>query len=126
MTTQELSPSDLAEIERLEEAMWQQTTRYDPDFQESRFSQDFFEFGRSGRVYSRHQIIVKQGHPIHAKLPLPELQMRLLDTNTVQVTYNSAVIHDGMTEYARRSSIWSRNSTGWIMRFHQGTPYVPA
>ena len=73
MMSHELSLSDRAEIERLEEAMWQQVTRYDPDFQESRFSQDFFEFGRSGRVYLRNQIIAKQGNPIQAKFPMPQL-----------------------------------------------------
>jgi len=28
-------------------------------------------------------------------------------------------------EHARRSSIWSRTGDGWVMRFHQGTLYVP-
>lgn len=125
MAAQELSPTDRAEITRLEEAMWCQETRYDKAFQEARFAQDFFEHGRSGRVYSRDQIILTQSKPIQAKLPLPDLQIRSLDADTVQLTYNSEVTHDGITEYARRSSIWSRTPAGWVMRFHQGTPFFP-
>jgi hypothetical protein len=39
------------------------------------------------------------------------------------VTYNSHVEHDGVVAHARRSSIWTRTAEGWVMRFHQGTPY---
>lgn len=28
-------------------------------------------------------------------------------------------------QYSRQSSIWSRTESGWVMRFHQGTPYQP-
>jgi hypothetical protein len=62
---------------------------------------------------------------IKAKLPLPDLQIRTLDENNVQVIYNSEVLYDGVVEYGRRSSIWSRDGNTWVMRFHQGTPYDP-
>lgn len=48
--------------------MWAAATRYDPDFQETRFAQDFLEFGRSGQVYTRAQIILPEGAPIDATL----------------------------------------------------------
>jgi hypothetical protein len=121
-----LNPEDQLELVRLEEAMWQEATRFDLAFQEARFAEDFVEFGRSGRIYSREQIIRTNSHRIEAKLPLPDLQMVELDENCVLVTYNSAATYDDIIEYARRSSIWSRTSTGWKMRFHQGTPYTPA
>jgi hypothetical protein len=47
----QLSEEDKLEITRLEEAMWREETRFDLNFQRTRFAQDFFEFGRSGRVY---------------------------------------------------------------------------
>jgi len=106
--------------------MWREATRYDLAFQERRFAQDFIEFGRSGRVYSRKQAICTDSQRIQALLPLPNLSIRLLDTNTAQVTYDSHVTHDGTVEYAHRSSIWSRIDGIWVMRFHQGTPYVPS
>jgi hypothetical protein len=120
-----LSEEDRAILTRLEEDMWREITRFDQTFQEQRFAADFFEFGRSGRAYTRDQIIRLDSQPIHAVLPLPNLAIRLLDKNTAQVTYNSQVEYDGITEYGRRSSIWSRTANGWVMRFHQGTPCQP-
>jgi hypothetical protein len=118
-----LSPEDKTELTRLEEAMWRPETRFDLAFQETRFAEDFIEFGRSGRVYSRAETILTDKKPIDATLPLQGLAFRQLDKHTVLLTYNSEAVYDGVREQARRSSIWSRTPSGWIMRFHQGTPY---
>jgi hypothetical protein len=120
-----LTSEDRAALIELEESMWRAETRFDLAFQEQRFAHDFVEFGRSGRTYTRQQIIRTDSSPIQARLPLPNLQVRVLDVNTVQLTYDSEVIYNSVTEYAVRSSIWSRAEGGWIMRFHQGTPYEP-
>lgn len=120
-----VSEEDRAMLTQLEENMWREVTRFDIRFQETFFAPDFLEFGRSGRVYTRDQVIRNVAQPIQAVLPLPDLAIRLLDENTAQLTYNSAVTYDGVVEHARRSSIWSRTKDGWVMRFHQGTPYVP-
>jgi hypothetical protein len=120
-----LSEEDHVILTRLEEDMWREVTRFDRTFQEQRFADDFFEFGRSGQAYTRNQIIQLDSQPIHAVIPLPNLAIRLIDRNTAQVTYNSQVEYDSVVEYARRSSIWSRTESGWVMRFHQGTPYQP-
>ena len=63
--------------------------------------------------------------PLDAVLPLPDFKVRLLNADTAQVTYNSAVTSNGVVDYGRRSSIWSRTERGWVLRFHQGTPYLP-
>lgn len=125
MRTLQVTEQDRLEITRLEEAMWRGETRFDRMFLETRFAPDFFEFGRSGRLYSRKEIILREAGEIQAKLPLENLSIRLLDDNTAHVTYNSHVEYNGVVEHARRSSIWSRGEEGWVMRFHQGTPYVP-
>lgn len=88
-----------------------------------RFAADFVEFGRSGRTYTRSQIIRTDSSPIDARLS--NLQMRRIDDNTVLVTYDSAAVYNGKTEHARRSSIWTKSDAGWVMRFHQGTPFNP-
>ena len=115
----------IAELICLEEAMWQAATRFDLAFQQVHFAPDFVEFGRSGRVYNREQIMHAGSEPIVATLPLPDLVVRELDTNTVLLTYNSRLWANGVVEHARRSSIWSRTAAGWVMRFHQGTPFYP-
>ena len=120
-----VAEADRQALTRLEEAMWREQTRFDMGFMEAALAADFFEFGRSGRIYTRAQILALPRHFIDAKLPLPAFTIRLLDRDTAQVTYNSEVTYDGVVEHGRRSSIWSRTESGWVLRFHQGTPYVP-
>jgi hypothetical protein len=121
----EISSKDREILERLEEELWREETRFDLQRMNELIATDFFEFGRSGRVYQREDTLAVARQTIDAILPLPEFQVRLLDENIAQVTYNTSVTYDGAIEYARRSSIWSRTTSGWVIRFHQGTPFQP-
>ena len=121
----EFSEADRATLEQLEESLWREASRFDRRFMSRVLAPDFFEFGRSGRVYERPDTLAVPPGPIEAVLPLPRLRVRRLDENTAQVTYDSAVRHAGIVQHARRSSIWSRTETGWVLRFHQGTPFTP-
>jgi hypothetical protein len=118
-----VSSKDRETLERLEEELWREETRFDTQRMNELIAHDFFEFGRSGRVYQRQGTLAIGYQTIDAVLPLPGFHARLLDENTAQVTYDSAVAYDGVVEYAHRSSIWSRTISGWTLRFHQGTPF---
>lgn len=120
-----LSEQDRAALTKLEEDMWREHTRFDMQFMEQVLASDFFEFGRSGRTYTRAQSLAIPREPIDVALPLTGLRIRLLSPDVAQVTYDTAVTHDGIVEHGRRSSIWSRAFAGWVMRFHQGTPFTP-
>ena len=122
--TNSLSERDHSTLVCLEENMWREATRFDPAFMQKALAVDFFEYGRSGKTYTRAQILAAPRQAIDAVIPLPNLTARLLDANTAQLTYDSAATFDGVVEYAHRSSIWSRTAHGWEMRFHQGTPFV--
>jgi hypothetical protein len=117
-----LSAEDQCEIASLEHAMWQESTRFDLAFQEARFAAEFLEFGRSGRTYTRSQIIRTDSSPINATLT--KLQICALDLATVLVTYDSEALYDNEIEHSHRSSIWTRGNSGWQLRFHQGTPFI--
>jgi hypothetical protein len=121
--TMELSSDDRTTLERLEERLWREETRFDATFMGEVLAPDFFEFGRSGRVYQRHDTLAIQPGRIDAVLPLPEFRARLLDARTAQVTCCRRVTHHGVVQHARRSSIWSRTESGWVLRLHQGTPF---
>jgi hypothetical protein len=121
----EISSEDREILERFEQELWHQETRFNKQRMNELLAQDFFEFGRSGRVYQRQDTIAAMPQTIDAVFALPEFQIRLLSENVAQVTYNSAVTYDGVVEHARRSSIWSRTTRGWVLRFHQGTPFQP-
>lgn len=122
----QLTQEDRELLQRLEEDLWREETRFDRSYMEKLLAEDFFEIGRSGRIYRRQDTLSIAREPIDAVLPLPDFDARLLTEDIAQVTYNSAVRHDGVLEKGRRSSIWSRSSNGWVIRFHQGTPYSDA
>ena len=121
----DLNEQELRELTWLEESMWREETRFDMEFMEKHLAKDFFEFGRSGRTYTRAQSLAVPHQETNAAIPLPSLRIRMLGPDTAQVTYFSAVTYGGVVEHARRSSIWSRTPQGWVMRFHQGNPYEP-
>ena len=126
MTLLECSPEDEVALIALEEMMWREESRFDMQFMQCALAPDFFEFGRSGRTYTRKQSLAMPREPINARFPLQNVAVRMLDHNIAQVAYDSAVTYDGVVEHARRSSLWSRTADGWELRFHQGTPFTPA
>jgi hypothetical protein len=116
-----LSDEDRSELERLEESLWRAPTRFDRAYMEGVLAPDFFEFGRSGRVYDRDEMLAVGGATIPARLPLRDFAARPISDGVVLVTYVSAV-GEAEPEYANRSSLWTRTGRGWRLRFHQGTP----
>ncbi len=74
---------------------------------------DFLEFGRSGRVWTRDAIRdVLEGPPCSPG-PIDGFDVTELAEGVALVTYRTAD--------ANRSSIWVRRDGRWQMRFHQGT-----
>ncbi len=118
----ELSAADRQMLRQLEESLWREETRFDPAFMDRLLAADFLEFGRSGRVYDRAETLASSRRLISAVIPLPEFQARLIAPEVALVTYCSHVDADGRRERGRRSSLWSRTTGGWVLRFHQGTP----
>ena len=80
--------------------MWRSETRGDRSWMEH-LARDIVEFGRSGRRYTRAEILAVEVGEIHATLPLRDLRIRRLGGGVVLVTYQSEV--DGLL--ANRSSI---------------------
>ena len=52
-----LTEFDVQTLRDLEESLWRSETRFNLEHQETVFAPDFFEFGRSGRMYTREQMI---------------------------------------------------------------------
>jgi hypothetical protein len=102
----------------LETALWTTGTRTDRAWMDAHLSPTFTEFGRSGRRYTRDDILDLPVGDIDAVLPLPDLAVRTLDHNTQLVTYRSIVGRDE----ANRASVWVRRDDRWQLEFHQGTP----
>ena len=123
-----VAPDLLKTLAALEENLWRAETRYDTQFVDTVFAADFFEFGRSGKIYSRSEMMPGAQAPreFKAALPLRNFSARYLAQDLVQVTYISEVAYGDEVQFANRSSLWSRDEDGWKLRFHQGTPKEPA
>jgi len=117
----DLTEKEIDQLRRLEESLWIASTRFDRDYMEQVLHLDFFEFGRSGKLYTRDQCMEFKTHEIRAKFPLEDFAVHLIIDNAVMVTYLSEVQYDKV-ERANRSSVWVRTPGGWQLRFHQGTP----
>ena len=120
-----LTVEDAVQLRELEESLWRPESRFDREQMRQILAPDFLEFGRSSRVYRLEDALSIQHQEISAKLPLPNLEIRLVHPNVALVTYESDVAYPSGRERARRSSLWTRSPEGWQLRFHQGTP-IPA
>lgn len=109
------------ELERLEESLWKRETRFDDAYMRSIMAEDFFEFGRSGKIYSIDVSLSAPDQEINAKLPLKDFTIHQIDENVVLITYVSEV-QDEELEVGNRSSLWLKTNDGWKLKFHQGTP----
>jgi hypothetical protein len=86
---------------------------------------EFHEVGRSGRQYSRESVITYlESQTTHPLVESTRFSISLLAPGCALLTYHS--IHqreDGVLENPTwRSSIWLKGSSGWQLRYHQGTP----
>lgn len=108
-------------IRELEESLWRSETRFDPEYMDRVLAPDFFEFGRSGRVFTREEILQTPYMKILCKFPFLNFSVHPLSQEIVLTTYISEVLYEEW-EYANRSSIWMKTKLGWQIRFHQGTP----
>lgn len=113
-----------ATLQALEESLWRAETRFDDARMGRLFAEDFLEFGRSGRIYTRDEMLLGNGATteIEAVLPLPEFRIRKLSDEIYQVLYVSKVRYGATLEIGNRSSLWRRKTDGWELCFHQGTP----
>ena len=104
----------------LELTLWHPSTRYDRALMDATFAPDFHEFGRSGRRYTRAELLDATPRDFTAKLHA--FTEHNLSATITLTTYISELSAPNGPERANRASIWDRSSGRWQLRFHQGTP----
>lgn len=109
------------ELTALEHSLWCSETRFDRALMEATFAPDFFEFGRSGRRYTRDEMLFDAKDAEEIDATLHGLKITDLSATLALVTYISEVRAE-TTDWSNRSSLWDRASGRWQLRFHQGTP----
>jgi len=85
----------------------------------------FREFGRSGRVHERSEVLAEfPVAPTDFEIRAQDFRVLSLADTIALLTYRSAHVRaDGRLErHTLRASVWCRTEAGWQLIFHQGTP----
>lgn len=114
------------QLQALEIELHRLETRQNRTRLEQLLHPDFEEFARSGRRYSRNEILAEFSNngatlePVRAE----HFELAELGGGCALLTYVSAHVARSGALYRRtlRSSLWVKTEIGWRMRFHQGTP----
>ena len=108
-----------------------EVTLHQPDVRADRHRLDrllhpeFIEFGRSGRVWSREEILAEL--PTDSEPPAIHAEgyvLQSLGNDVALLTYRSShrSVDGHSHRHTLRASLWQRDEHGWRARFHQGTP----
>lgn len=114
---------DIESARALEESLFDPSVRQSPARLGSLLADGFLEFGASGRIFSKQDVLDAAEDLPDVITPLTDLQVTGLGKDVALVTYRSVTRDaDGSMHSALRSSIWVHADGRWQMRFHQGTP----
>ncbi|RZL36602.1 MAG: DUF4440 domain-containing protein [Rubrivivax sp.] len=119
----------LDELRRLEVELHHPGARLDEARLRGLLHADFHEVGRSGRAYDRATVLrflAAQGAGAEGPPDVvpDRFAVRALGPASALLTYRAAHrLPDGsLTRHTLRSSVWLRESAGWQLYYHQGTP----
>ncbi len=111
-------------IYELELSLLKPETRSSFDLLNGLIADDFIEFGSSGSVYNKKEILDRL--PTSAdkvEYTISDFNVRILSDSMVQTTFKTDRIINGTEKLTSlRSSIWRKTNDNWQMFFHQGTP----
>ena len=90
---------------------------------EALLADDFFEFGASGRVWTREAILDLLASEDYIPPAVEDFACRFIADGVALVTYRTVRINPetGQRDAALRSSLWTLQSGRWVVCFHQGT-----
>lgn len=121
-----MSEDDLLQtLQALEVELHRTETRRELARLDALLHPDFEEYGRSGRRYSRAEILdAFQANGDLTPIVAWDFALARLGDELGLLTYKSAHVGPSgdLYRHTLRSSLWVHTATGWQMRFHQGTP----
>jgi hypothetical protein len=119
-----MSPEQIAVFRSLETALHKREVRNSRARVAALIADDFIEFGRSGGVYNKHDVLSSlEEEQTDIRIEVSDFAVRELAAEVVLVTYKTTVrdVSPASDDAALRSSIWINRDGRWQMTFHQGT-----
>jgi hypothetical protein len=114
------APTIEAQLRHLEEQLLQPDVRSSAERVDALLADDFVEFGSSGQVFDKKQIMTLLRQETPTKRALSKFESTMLSENIVLVRYR-ATRGNKPPVHTLRSSIWRLSNGQWQMVFHQGT-----
>ncbi len=115
------------ELFALEEQLLLRAVRQNTAMVAGMLSDEFLEFGSSGRMYTKPEILESLQAEAPKELSLRDLKLTTLSPDVALLTYKVRKLQaDVPAVESLRSSIWSRQAGRWQMIFHQGTAIAAA
>jgi hypothetical protein len=116
-------PPDLCtHLRSLEEQLLKPQLRRNPDLLSRYLADDFREFGSSGRIFRKTDILAELTAESPRTITMDHVHCSLLTQEIAQLTYRSTVTsYSQLPVHANRSSLWIHRDGRWQMIFHQGT-----
>ncbi len=106
------------EIRKLEESLLTVEVRSSAEALDGIVSDEFVEFGSSGRTYTKRDVIAQMLTAPSVVVGVTDFKVQKLTADVALATYR--------TEGSLRSSIWRREGDRWRIIFHQGTAILKA
>jgi hypothetical protein len=110
-------------LRRLEEALLDPGVRSDRTRVGELLADDFVEFGASGRIWKRDEILELLAGETPEPIAMADYACALLADDVALITYRAwrTDARTGTQSSSLRSSIWTKKPEEWRLRFHQGT-----
>ncbi len=118
----------LEKLRGLESELHRLETRKNRGRMESLLHPDFVEVARSGRCYSRTEVLEEfAGDAALEPVRAQDFRLSEVRPGVALLTYRSVHVSPTGDLYrpTLRSSLWIETANGWCVRFHQGTPTEP-
>ncbi len=116
---------DFNQIIDLEKKLLESSSRKDGHFLNAILSDDFVEFGSSGKEYNKKMIIERLPQEVFSPIEAFDFVSVQLAADLVQIRFKTRQKNEeGSTTTCLRSSLWSLQAKSWRMIFHQGTKII--
>jgi hypothetical protein len=110
-------------LRKMEEDLFQPEVRSSPEKTSAYLAEGFREFGSSGHIYTKAEILAELSTESPRTITLDNFQCNVLAPDVALVTYRSTrTVALTIPVHANRSSLWVLRQGRWQMVFHQGTP----
>lgn len=111
-------------IFELENKLQQPDVRRSTGMLDEIISDDLVEFGSSGQVYSKSDVLKNLPASSEIKFTMTDFRINIISTDVVQSLFQTEKVdvQTSKTTKSLRSSLWKNEGGKWRMIFHQGTP----